>query len=63
MTEPESCWHCPECDSHIETIGPQKLIPLHRGEDGKRCEATGRSLIHYRWAELFKAVTGREPRA
>lgn len=64
MTEP--CDHdhrCPECGVPLLTLmGKQKLIALHRDSSGKRCEASGRSLIHYRWIDLFKAVTGREPR-
>ena len=60
MTEPD---RCPECHIPIETMGSKRLIPLHRDSSGKRCEGSGRSLVHYRWIDLFKAITGTEPRA
>jgi hypothetical protein len=62
--ETDGCvqYHCPECGEHVALLGGKKLIGLHRSpDDGKRCDATGRSLVHYRWVELFKAITGNEP--
>jgi hypothetical protein len=52
--------HCPECGEHVPMVG--KLIGLHRDPEGKECDATGRTLIHYRWVELFRAITNQEPR-
>lgn len=61
MTDCGHDWHCPECHEPVETMGPKRLIALHRDPWGKRCEASGRSLVHYRWIDLFKAITGNEP--
>jgi hypothetical protein len=47
----------------VSLLGARKLIALHRDPAGKRCDATGRTLVHYRWVELFRAITGNEPRA
>jgi hypothetical protein len=48
----------------VALLGARKLIALHRDPDsGKRCDATGRTLVHYRWVDLFRAITDREPKA
>jgi hypothetical protein len=55
-------YHCPECGEHVALLGNRKWIALHRDSYGKRCDATGRTLVHYRWIELARAITGKEPK-
>lgn len=53
---------CPECGEPIVAFGALRLIGLHRNSFGKRCEASGRSLIHHNYRRLLHAIFGTNRR-
>lgn len=54
---------CPECHEPVREVSRSATripIALHRDSSGRKCPASGRNLVHYRWQSLLRVVFGQD---